>query len=570
MRLALREQLAPLGRSAEEFGDRLLEDRLSCLSYLAVQYLRSARRLSDALETWIGTRYSGLPLGVTIDHLRDVLVDTGLVAVYGDDLVFIHQSFAEYLASLILVDEFDPDRWLAEVRRSGPDSLGLFVLAAWGDAGHDARPIVEALMTPGEKWDFPHLRQAAAMIQDGGVLASGGTQEIIDLAEVAVRQLAEPPERRVLEAPKRAAQEPADRTTPAVSEVLRAILQRTRDAARVVRLVEDKRLSIRKRVAAARTLITSENSADHDLGLTELIKLAYETDLRRRERLLALLTIVEVAPRHERRHGVQRLAQIVETEYDVGIRMDAMDILRRVGEMPAAAAALLRRALDMRRPADERAQASLLLAFYLDEYRSDAEFELGRGDELEERTWRAPPIQPGPADRDIEWAVGKVAAESGLQLASSVIGRYIRTRRIDWASRAQVASVLATSAVVAPLHGGGDVPVPPGEPISWQAVNLLAADRQEPWPHRIALLLDYARQVPSRRGDVTRVLSSRLRDPYVSRRERGPSCPPCSAGSMRRRSGCWRSNPVCRSGCGPGRLSSTACAATRRRRRPRC
>jgi len=382
VRVALREQLAPLGQQAEAFGERMLDDRLACLSFLAVQYLRLGRSIGRALPAWLAQQYRRPPLGVTVEHMRDLLVDTGLVAVYGDDLVFIHQSFAEYLASLVLVDEFDPDRWLEQVRRTGPDSLGLFTLAAWGEAGNDTRPVVQALMAPGERREYPHLREVAAMIQDGGVLASGDSEEIIELTETAVREVRDSAEHRVLDAAQRQVREPGDRVAPAVNEALRAILQRTRDTARVARLIVDQQLSIRKRAEAARVLVTSETAADHETGLAELLRLAYETDLRDEERLWALFVIVESAPAHERRHAVQRLTQYAETAHSLAVRMQALRLLGRAGEVPAAAAALLRRTLDLRRSMDERWEAAHLLLFYFDDrqYAPAPRGELDSGD----------------------------------------------------------------------------------------------------------------------------------------------------------------------------------------------
>ncbi|MBG0565499.1 serine protease [Actinoplanes aureus] len=495
VRSALREQLARLGQQAEAFGERMLDDRLACLSFLAVQYLRHRRRLGDALQDWLREQYPRPPLGVTVEHLRDLLVDTGLVAVYGDDLVFIHQSFAEYLASLKLVDEFDPDAWLQRVRRSGADSLGLFTLAAWGDAGHDTRPVVEALMAPGEKRQYPHLRQAAAMIQDGGVLVSGDTSEIIELAETAVRQVAD---------------------APAVVDVLRAILQRTRDAARVVRLVGDGGLSIRKRAEAARVLVTSENPADHQIGLAELLKLAYGTELREADRLWALYVVVEVAPRHERRHAVQRLAQYVETAHDLGLRMTALDLLHRAGEMPAAAAALLRRMLDPSRPDADREEAGSLLVLCMDVYRpAQAPPDLvDLGDELAEQTWQAVTPWTAPLDDATRLAVRRLAAGAGVRQAASTVGRLIRTRPVGWESRTDVITRLGrpTAARRGPVAS-------PWEPVSWQAVTLLAADHAAPWYDRLHLLLDYARQVPERDDDVTTLLRQRLHVPRTPRRE---------------------------------------------------
>ncbi|MEU4424688.1 trypsin-like peptidase domain-containing protein [Actinoplanes sp. NPDC024001] len=499
VRSALREQLAPLGQQAEAFGEQMLEDRLACLSFLAVQYLRHGRRLTDALAQWLRERYRRPPLGVTVEHMRDLLVDTGLVAVYGDDLVFIHQSFAEYLASLVLVGEFDPDAWLERVRHTGPDSLGLFTLAAWGDAGNDTRRVIEALMAPGAEREYPHLRQAAVMIQDGGVLAAGGADEIIDLAETAVREVDDA------------------WVMPPVGEVLRAILQRTRDAARVVRLVVDDRLSIGKRVEATRVLITSENPADHEVGLTELTRLAYDADLDAPERLWALFVIADTGPRHERRHALQRLVQYVETVGELHIRMSAMELVRQAGEAPAAAAALLRRALDTHRTDTERSEAMLLLDLYRTEYDSrQAVGELDPGDELDEQTWRAVSLGPNPVESWTALAFEPAAWAPGSRLAASAVGRFIRTRPISWDSRTGLVTWLAR-----PSERLGGEPVPsPWEPLAWQAVQQLAVDPLEPWQRRLLLLTEYGRLVLDRTDDVTALLSRRLRDPGAPARER--------------------------------------------------
>jgi hypothetical protein len=419
----------------------------------------------------------------------------------------------------VLVDEFDPTRWLAEVGRARPDSLDLFVLAAWGDAGNDTRPIVEALMVPGEKRQYPHLSQVAAMIQDGGVLASGGTQEIIELAEAAVRRVADPPGPRQLEVSQRPTPRPAYPTTPAVREVLRAILQRTRDATRVVRLIGDDLLSVRKRAEAGRVLSTSENQADRDVGLAELIRLAYEADLSDDERLEVLSVIVEVAPRHERRHAIQRLAQFVETAHHLSVRMEAMDILRRANEASAAAAALLRRALDVQRPVEEREDAGFLFLFYLHDNRSGrvSSDDIDSPDQFEEKTWRATVSRPVQGDPFIETAVLGMIASYSEAMGISAMGRYIRSRPIDWNSRSALAAVPASTGWT---PSGREVPVAPTEPIAWQAVALLASDGEESWPRRIDLLVNYARRVPGRTDDVSAQLDRWMRMRHASMKER--------------------------------------------------
>lgn len=486
IRAALREQLAPLGQQVEAFGERMLDDRLACLSHLALQQLRHGRRIRDVLPEWLAEQYRRLPLGVTVEHMRALLLDTGLVAVYGDDLVFIHQSFAEYLASLLLVDEFDPDGWLRQVRRTGPDSLGLFTLAAWANAGHDPRPVVKELIGAGTQGEYPHLREVAAMIQDGGVLITDDVGEIIDLTETAVRRV----------------RGPGEAVSAAVNEALRAILQRTRDTAKVVRLIVDARLSVRKRAEAARVLVTSATATDHSTGLTELIRLAYQTRLSDLDRLWALHVIVESAPEHERRHAVQRLAQYAETAAGLHVRMRAGELLARSGEDVAGAAALLRRSLDLRRPLAERAQSALLLSLYLDRDRPGAQRgAVDTGDvEFENRTWRpAPGREPERRDSylvSVEYAMFQLAA-AGHDMAVQVTERYVRTRPIGWAARG--------TAIIALARAGQDA-------AAWRAITIMASDPQVPAQSRLNLLIDFEQSVPSHSADVTRLLYAWVHD----------------------------------------------------------
>ena len=522
VRAALREQLAPLGQQAEAFGERMLDDRLDCLSYLAVQQLRHGRRLRDALPAWIAEQYRRTPLGVTVEHMRDLLVDTGLVAVYGDDLVFIHQSFAEYLASLVLVEEFDPVAWREGVRRTGrPDSLGLFTLAAWRAAGNDTRPLVHALAEPGEHKAYPHLREVAAMIQDGAVLASGDTAEIIDLTENAVREVRDSAEHPLRDPTKRSARDSAERVTPAINEALRAILQRTRDTARLVRVIVDEGLSIRKRAEAARVLVTSETAADHEIGLAELIRLAYESNLSDEDRLWAFFVIVESAPCHERRHAVQRLAAYAETAHALAVRMRALELLRRAGEVPIAATALLRRTLDMRRQIDERREAALLLLLYFEDRRDvpGPRGALEVGDAIfENRTFRAALAGVEPSDYDWPALLGAMNfVDFGSELATLATGWFARTRPIAWDTRSRMVTML--SRPTARADRSGSVPSP-YEPVSWRAATVMAGDQQAHWHRRLELMIDYARRVPDREDDVTALISAWMRDAARPRRER--------------------------------------------------
>jgi hypothetical protein len=513
-REALREQLAPLGRQAEDLGERMVDDRLACLSNLAVRFLRSGRAPRDSLADWFTSRYPKPPFGVGVEHLRGLLLDTGLLSAYGDDLVFIHQSFAEYLASLELVDEFDPDAWLNRVRDTAPDSLGLFTLAAWGAAGNDTRPVIEALMAPGERREFPHLSQAAAVIQDGGVLAAGNADEIIGLAETAVREVADRAGHHVLELPRRPARRPADRFLPAIHEALRAVLQRTRDTDRVARFVGDEQLSVEKRAEAARVLITSDDPADRDAGLTQLVRLAYETRLSDEERLWALYVIAESGPPHERRHALQRLVQFVETARDTGARVTAMNLLCRVDEMPAAAQALLRRALEPSLPADLREEAGALLEAYVlePEFPGEADLDAEPGDELTEQTWSALTVRPIRVESPVMRGLSALTRVQG----SETIGRFNRSRAVGWTVRRGYLADIARQVRLSEQGPARDR----HERLGWNSALLLASDPQEPWTRRIDVLTGFARTVPDRTPDMIAVLSGWMHDGEVPRRDR--------------------------------------------------
>ncbi len=488
-RADLLDQLAPLGRQAEEIGEQMFDERMECLSFVAEQALSHGRRIDEALRDWLAGQFRRLPVGVTAEHLRGLLLDTGLVAAYGEDLVFIHQSFAEYLASLRLAASFDPEAWLVQVRHTGPDSLGLFTLAAWGRMpGHDPQPVVRALIGSGQRGEFPHLADVAALIQDGGVVAATGGAEIIDMAETTVRRV----------------RKRDDSVAPAINQALRAILQRTRDTARMVRLIVDRRLPIVKRAEAARVLITSETVTDHKIGLDELLRLAYEERLSEVERIWALHVIVESGPSHERRFAVQHLTQCVETTPHDDVRMHALDLLARSGEGAAGAAALMRRSLDFRWSLDQRTQASYMLAFHLDTSapamrRTPDDL----GDiELDSRTWR--PVGTPGDDPDTAADYAAMLQRLVRRLSRPDLGRlrlflerYVRTRALAWDERVQTIM----------LSGGEAM-----DRTAWEAIVVLAGDAQEPPRRRVALLVRAERRVPAWSGLVREMLARWVRD----------------------------------------------------------
>ena len=261
--------------------------------------------------------------------------------------------------------------------------------------------------------------------------------------------------------------------------------------------------------------MTSETTTDHETGLAELIRLAYETRLSDWDRLEALFVIVESGPPHERRHAAQRLTQYVETVHDLAVRMRALDMLRQAGEASGAADALLRRALDMRRPLPQRTEAATLLWYYLPERDEIPAPHESWEPSFEDRTFRAPTMFHEPGDYGATVMVATLGiTKLGPLQAAKATGRFARTRPIDWGTRASLVKWLS------PRRFSSSSASPPLEPIFWEAATILAGDSEVPLRQRLALLTGYAHRVPSRSADVVALLSSWMRDRTRSRAER--------------------------------------------------
>ncbi|WP_433066047.1 trypsin-like peptidase domain-containing protein [Dactylosporangium sp. CS-033363] len=439
-------QMRDLGRDAERFADAAFDRRLDCLSHLALLKLKNDRRpLLEIAVAWFAAAGLPLPFGVGREHLQELLLSTGLVTPYGDDIVFVHQSFAEYLAARIRSAEFDLDDWLADLDSRGPDSLGMFALAGWVRSGNDPGRIFRTLLA------HPRTRSvenAALIIEDGGALAGDTAAAVVQLSEQAVRRLGQ-------------SQRDALAT---VNHLLRAVVIRAPGNDAVEGLATDRQLPVLKRIEAARALVTDGVAAQRDAGLEVLAALAYSGRVPDEHRLRALRSLAQVGEEHDRRHALQRLAQTVETDRSEAIVSVALIQLMAVGGVPAAMSALVRRSLDERRSAAVRQQALTYLQIAAE---SDSAEWLPAGAGPVAFAFASQTARPRPALRDAErleinrldpdLAVTTVSYDFAAQLVAAVcvLARWdpdgaaaalrslLRSSTIGWARRLHATRALA-------------------------------------------------------------------------------------------------------------------------------
>ncbi len=439
-RVKIRDQLAPYGRRAEEFGEFLFDERLDCVTYLADQRLGADRQPSvQVAQEWIRQRGREVPMGVTDDHIRELLLSTGLLVNRGDSLEFTHQSIAEYLAAGPAAERFDKDAWIDTVGSKGADSAAMFALDRWATAGNDPMPVIEALAAPGQDQRFPRLPQLAAILEDGAGLSSGRVDAFVEITLQAVRR----------------ARNVTDASLPAISYALRAVLQRAGDSTLLVRVARDRRQIMAKRIEAAKVLITEGTPAGRASGMDVLIRLAYQARVRNSDRLLALQGIAEVGDPSERGHAIQHLAQTVETSRSDIARVQAIKALMSVGDIGEAVFAQIRRMADGSRPFAERSRPiDEVWAFVPEEVRVHADTKSGwheRVDAEPGQVW----LRPGAAARELRedpWSdfvarVGTALAVAGAFDASATraaVSTVMHDRTLSWGQRARIAWTLVS------------------------------------------------------------------------------------------------------------------------------
>jgi hypothetical protein len=337
-RVKLRDQLADLGRRAEDFAETLFDLRVDCLTELAWQRLKQDRHPSVELaRQWLLEQNVTIPRGVTDDHIREALLSTGLVVNRGDGLEFTHQSIAEYLLSGEVVETFDGDRWADEAAVVGTTSAALFELGRWSAAGNDAMPVVERLAIPGPEYRYPMLPQLAAVLEDGAAVRDDDDSRVAELTIEAVQNATtDKPE-----------------TLRAVGQAARAVLQRAPDPSPLVDLINDPRTPESKRVEVAAVLLADGDPDRRQSGLDVLMALGYSGRRSGRSRLPALRALAEVGNPRERRSALQHLAGLAGTGLSLQVRTEAANLLVSLGEPADALVALVGRLVDHDRgPAD--------------------------------------------------------------------------------------------------------------------------------------------------------------------------------------------------------------------------
>ncbi|MEU4215453.1 trypsin-like peptidase domain-containing protein [Actinoplanes sp. NPDC026623] len=424
-REGLLRQFRQFGPAAEQYGERLVAERETILRHLAVRHIVEQIPVAEALREWIGTHAAERPPGIGPEHIGELVVQTGLVFRTGNQLDFLHRSFAEFLTARQTADGFDPAAWLTDVRLDGPDSLGLFRFAAWIRAGHDPRPIIQAKLGVRNQRRHENLRDVAILIEDGGILTFTDGGVIVDLTWRAVREHGGD-----------------ERSVDLVRRALKAVFGRTRDTRPLTVLLADRRAPVHKRVEAA--LLLLDHGAEHErrLARERLVAFAYRTRVSEHDRLWALFQLAEHGGDRERRHAVQSMVALAETTPRADVRTRAVGLLAQTGERIAALSALVRRALEPDLHIDDRIAAlDLLFMFELivDE-RDVAPDEEAAGWELDDGMWR--PARRGrlsdPELSVLDGALRAALIRMGRHDAASaalLIARFVRDRERPWMRR---------------------------------------------------------------------------------------------------------------------------------------
>jgi Trypsin-like peptidase domain len=478
-RSTLREQLEPISRAAEDFGETLFEKRLDCVTHLAELRLKEDRQPSVALvREWLAANGIEVPRGVTDENIREMLLSTGLVVNRGDSLEFTHQSIAEFLASGPAAERFNEEIWLYDVDARGANSVAMFTLDRWAAAGNDTTGVVTALATPGRNREYPRLPDLAAVVEDGAALAGTRADTVIDLTIRAVEDI-----------PAR-----TRRSLPAINRAARAVLQRAPDAAPLIRLAHDRRERAPKRIEVAKVLYTDGDAEAREQGLAVLIGLAYEHRTKAVDRLSALRALAELGTPAERGHAIQHIAQLVERGRAADTRAEAFRILIGLGVPGEAVFASVRRLVAPDLPVEERAAlAGELAAFDRDAF---------VGDDDEESVWfgpdELPPGQvwsrPGRRPRSAEIA-GQYSDAVGLlseaiyvvsafdpDRASRAFAALMHDRVMSWGERTKIAWRFSDGRTAQLARLGLDelVSDPAAPPVSRVALRWLHRQRTDP------------------------------------------------------------------------------------------
>jgi tetratricopeptide (TPR) repeat protein len=174
-------------RLAEWIG----EQRAELIRYLGRIRLESETPLLEAATAWVADQQPDLPDGWEQD-LRAILAGSGVFVYEGEQLQFLHHSFAEFLAAqfyatTLSADTDDLHRWIERSRkRHASDLMILFTLVLWGRRpGNDLDAVVRGLL----QGDIDRVELAGQLLAEGAsitdILAAEVTERILNLIVAA-------------------------------------------------------------------------------------------------------------------------------------------------------------------------------------------------------------------------------------------------------------------------------------------------------------------------------------------------------------------------------------------------
>jgi hypothetical protein len=339
-RQAIREQLATYGSLAEQFGEYLFDHTEDCLGYLARHLLTKSERFTiETAMSWLKSQQVEVPRVPRLrDHLRELLLSTGLLSVQSGELEFVHQSFAEYLAAGgEALESFDPSTWRRSVRRDGLDNISMFTLTRWVRRGNDPLPLLNDLLRPGLRLTYPDLPVVCTLLEDGLPMDPDGGADLVARALRCIRR------RRFDEG-----------DSDLLQSMLRALRRRDGDGERVRRLAADPKASVLARTEALCVLALAGPEAERAAARAALIRLGTTSGEKREERLWALHELAGLGDHADREFALARIADTIETAVDEASRGRAVNLLARLEELEIAIDALLARLTDPRLPSSHR------------------------------------------------------------------------------------------------------------------------------------------------------------------------------------------------------------------------
>ncbi|PJN22945.1 hypothetical protein [Kitasatospora sp. CB02891] len=190
-------------RRDDELAGWVGQVRQQLVESLARHRIESDGSLTAAARRWV---HDHRPAGLTLTgrweaELRHLLLGTGLLVPQGDDLRFLHHSFAEFLAARSYAEQIPPgfpelDGWAAKGMGEAEHTLALFTFCLWAQrADCDADLIVDHLLRRTSDSGDP-VNLAGLLVAEGVAVGERKWSEILQRLQDSVRNTLEGPDLR--------------------------------------------------------------------------------------------------------------------------------------------------------------------------------------------------------------------------------------------------------------------------------------------------------------------------------------------------------------------------------------